>query len=125
MVLDTSAVVAILRRESGFEEFLKAVTEADEVCISAINLLECQVVLAATVERVSRFIEDGGIAVKDFTRATAAIAHVAFLQYGKGRHRAALNICDCAAYATAKEVNRPLLFKGNNFIHTDIKRAAI
>lgn len=125
MVLDTSAVVAILRREAGFKEYLKAVTEADEVYISAINLLECQMVLAATVERVARFVEDGGIAVKDFTRVTAAIAHAAFLQYGKGRHRAALNICDCVAYATAKEINRPLLFKGNDFIHTDIRRATV
>lgn len=125
MVLDTSAVVAILRREAGFEAYLRAITEADEVFISAINLLECQMVLAAAVERVNRFIEDGEIRVRDFTHATAVIAHMAFLQYGKGRHRAALNICDCAAYATAREVNRPLLFKGNDFIYTDIKRAVI
>jgi ribonuclease VapC len=123
MVLDTSVVVAILRREAGFEEYLRAIVEADEVCISAVSLLECQVVLAATAERVDRFIEDGGITIKDFTRATASLAHAAFLRYGKGRHRAALNICDCAAYATAKESDQPLLFKGNDFVHTDIKRA--
>jgi ribonuclease VapC len=125
MVLDTSAVVAILRRETGFEEYVRAVTEADEVCISAINLVECQMVLAEMAERVGRFIEDAGVTIKDFTQATAAIAHLAFLQYGKGRHRAALNICDCAAYATAKENDRPLLFKGNDFIYTDIRRAMI
>lgn len=123
MVLDTSVVVAILRRETGFEEYLRVIADADEVCISAVTLLECQVVLAETAERVGRLIEDGGITIRDFTQATASIAHAAFLRYGKGRHRAALNICDCAAYATAKESDQPLLFKGNDFIYTDINRA--
>jgi ribonuclease VapC len=125
MVLDTSAVVAILRREAGYEAYLRVIIEADEVFISAINLLECQMVLAHAVERVGRFIEDGEITVRNFTQSTALIAHMAFLQYGEGRHRAALNICDCAAYATAKEINLPLLFKGSDFIHTDIKRVVL
>ena len=64
MVLDTSVVVAILRRETGFEEYLRVIADADEVCISAVTLLECQVVLAETAERVGRFIEDGGITIK-------------------------------------------------------------
>ena len=123
MVVDTSAVVAILRRELGFEEHLKAVTGAGEVYISSVNLLECQMVLSAMPGRVERLIMDGGIAVKDFTQRTASLAWLAFLQYGKGRHRAALNICDCAAYATAKEYNLPLLFKGNDFAQTDIQPA--
>jgi ribonuclease VapC len=114
-----------LRKEAGFEGYLKAITEAEEVFISTVNLLECHAVLATTTEQVDRFIEDGGIAVKNFTRATASIARMAFLQYGKGRHRAALNICDCAAYATAKESDLPLLFKGNDFVHTDIKRISV
>ena len=122
MVVDTSAVVSILRREAGFEEYLRAVTGADEVFISAANLLECHMVLAVAPERVGRFIEDSGIRIKDFTPATASLARLAFLQYGKGRHRAALNICDCAAYATAKEYDLPLLFRGSDFIHTDIRR---
>lgn len=123
MVLDTSAAVAVLRQEAGFEEYLRAIANAGEIYISAVNLLECYMVLAATSERVGRFIRDGEITVKDFTQATSSIARLAFLQYGKGRHRAALNICDCAAYATAKEYNLPLLYKGNDFAHTDVKSA--
>ncbi len=123
MVLDTSAAVAVLRQEAGFEEYLRAIANAGEIYISAVNLLECYIVLAATSERVGRFIRDGEITVKDFTQATSSIARLAFLQYGKGRHRAALNICDCAAYATAKEYNLPLLYKGNDFAHTDVKSA--
>ncbi|MDQ2777840.1 MAG: type II toxin-antitoxin system VapC family toxin [Acidobacteriota bacterium] len=115
--------MAVLRQEAGFEEYLRAIANAGEIYISAVNLLECYIVLAATSERVGRFIRDGEITVKDFTQATSSIARLAFLQYGKGRHRAALNICDCAAYATAKEYNLPLLYKGNDFAHTDVKSA--
>ena len=121
MVVDTSSIVAILRREPGFEAYLRAVTEAGEAYISAVNLLECHLVLAKTPELVARLIEDAGIVVKDFTHATASFARLAFLQYGKGRHPAALNICNCAAYATAKECNLPLLYKGNDFRYTDIQ----
>lgn len=123
MVIDTSAVVAILRKESGFEAYLSTITEAEEVYISAVNLLECYLVLAATPERVERFFEQAGIEVKEFTRKTASFGRSAFLEYGKGRHRAALNICDCAAYATAKECNLPLLYKGDDFSQTDIEPA--
>ncbi len=119
MAVDTSSIVAILRREPGFEAYLRAVTEAGEAYISAVNLLECHLVLAKTPELVARLIEDAGILVKDFTQATASRARLAFLQYGKSRQPAALNICDCdcdcAAYATAKESNLPLLYKGERF----------
>lgn len=125
MVLDTSVVVAILRREAGFERYLKLVTEADEAFMSAVNVLECQIVLASYSERVGRFIADGDIEVKSVTSTTSEIARAAFLQYGKGRHRAALNICDCVAYATAKELDLPLIFKGNDFTHTDIRGIAL
>ncbi len=123
MVIDTSAVVAVLKKESGFENYLRAITEAEEAYMSAINLLECHLVLAVTPNHVSRFMEESRIVVRAFTMATVSLATQAFLQYGKGRHRAALNICDCAAYATAKECNMPLLYRGSDFIHTDITAA--
>ncbi len=86
MVVDTSSVIAILRREPGFEAYLRAVTEAGEAYISAVNLLECHLVLAKTPELVAHLIEDAGIVVRDFTHATASRARLAFLQYWKGRH---------------------------------------
>ena len=120
MVIDTSAIVAILRKEPGFEGYSKAIIRTDEAYLSAVNLLECHLGLAATPDVVGRLVEDAEIIIKDFTRTTAALAQAAFSQYGKGRHRAALNICDCAAYATAKECNLPLLFKGQDLALTDV-----
>jgi ribonuclease VapC len=116
-------VVAILRKELNYSDYVKSIANAGEVYISAVNLLECYLVLAAQSERVAVFIAKSGARVKEFSQVTAEIARQAFLQYGKGRHPAALNICDCAAYATARQLSMPLLFKGQDFTRTDIEPA--
>jgi ribonuclease VapC len=121
MIVDTSAIIAILRKEPDQERYLRAVISADVAWISSVNLLELYAVLALRADDVSRLIEDSDIKVWDFTWSTAVLARDAFIQYGKGRHKASLNICDCAAYATAKEAKLPLLYKGNDFAHTDIE----
>ncbi len=122
MTVDTSVVVAILRKESGYDEYVRAIVAAETAWISSVNLLETYMVLGSRSDDVTRFIEEAGIKVWDFTRSTALIAHDAFLHYGKGRHKASLNICDCAAYATTKETGAPLLYKGNDFTLTDLGR---
>ena len=111
----------ILRREPDYEKYLKTVSEADVAYISSVHLLESYLVLADRIHEVDALVNDVGISVWDSTVSTCFLARDAFLKYGKGRHKAALNICDCAAYATAKESNFPLSYKGNDFSLTDIK----
>jgi ribonuclease VapC len=120
ITVDTSIMVAILRKEPGYERYLWTIAEADAAYISGVNLLESYLVLGNRFNEVDALVNDIGISVRDFTSSTCYIARDAFLRYGKGRHKAALNICDCAAYATAKESNLPLLYKGDDFSLTDI-----
>ncbi|MBV9034247.1 MAG: type II toxin-antitoxin system VapC family toxin [Acidobacteriaceae bacterium] len=113
--------MAILRKEPGYERYILAIAEADAVYISSVNLLESYLVLGNRLSEVDTLVDSSGILVWSFTSVTCSIARHAFLKYGKGRHKAALNICDCAAYATAKELNLPLLYQGNDFSLTDIE----
>jgi ribonuclease VapC len=125
MVIDTSALVAVLNNEAEAEE-LEAAVEADPVrLLSTASYLETAIVIE------TRFGEPGGREL-DLWLHRAAVdlvavdadqaenARVAYRTYGKGRHRAGLNYGDCFSYALAKASNEPLLFKGNDFTHTDI-----
>ncbi len=120
ITVDTSIVVAILRKEPDYEKYILALSEADAAYISSVNLLESYLVLRNRLSEVDALVDDSGISVWSFTSATCSLARNAFLKYGKGRHKAALDICDCIAYATAKELKSPLLYKGNDFSLTDI-----
>lgn len=125
MVIDTSALVAMLNDESGAEAF-EAAVEADRVrLMSTASYLEAAIVVEA------RFGEPGGRELDlwlhradveligvDADQANAARA--AYRKYGRGRHRAGLNFGDCFSYALAKVSAQPLLFKGDDFSHTDI-----
>jgi ribonuclease VapC len=97
--------------------------------MSALNLLETSLVLAgpkgeANVwDPLDAFVTEAGIEVIDFDNDQQQHARAAFLSFGKGRHPAALNFGDCAAYALAKSKNLPLLFKGNDFTKTDVLQA--
>jgi ribonuclease VapC len=125
MVIDTSALVAMLCDEPEAEKFEVAV-EADAVrLMSATSYLETAIVIE------SRFGEPGGReldlwlhrAAVDLVAAHPEHAHaarIAHRKYGKGRHRAALNYGDCFSYALAKISGEPLLFKGDNFPHTNV-----
>jgi len=130
IVIDSSALIAILRREAEADRFLKVVAEAEGCLLSAVGLLETSLVLAghsgdaASWTELDAFISRAEIEVIAHDTALAAAARVAFLRYGKGRHPAGLNLGDCAAYAVAKLRGLPILFKGNDFDATDLKSAA-
>jgi ribonuclease VapC len=129
VILDSSAVVAVLIEEPGYEDVELKMREADVLAIGAPTLVETGVVMARRVRgevgrvAVSRFREDLDVVVIPFAGTHCEAATEAFVQFGKGRHPAALNYGDCMAYATARIAGRPLLFIGNDFAQTDIEAA--
>lgn len=125
MVIDTSALVAMLNDEPEAERF-EADVEADPIrLMSSASYLEASIVIE------SRFGESGGreldlwlhraaVELVAVDAAQADVARVAYRTYGKGRHRAALNYGDCFSYALAKVSGQPLLFRGDDFGYTDV-----
>jgi len=129
MVIDTSAIFATISGEPESERYRSAIISAPLRLISAVTLLETQIVLASrhgnnAITVLHELIERAGIVVVPFDVSMAAIAFEAFRRYGKGQgHKAQLNIIDCAGYALAKARDLPLLFKGNDSAATDIRSA--
>ncbi len=128
MVIDTSAVVAILFDEPDQRRFDDAIAAAKSRLISAVSRVEMSFVIEGRKGEAGRVMLDQFFALTEaeivaVTPQQAQLAIEAFRRFGKGRHRAALNIGDCFAYALAKATDRPLLFRGDDFIHTDIRRA--
>jgi ribonuclease VapC len=128
MILDTSALAAILFGEPEAAGFAKLIHDADSCLISAGNFLElCIVVEAQLGPEASRqcdmFLQRAGIVIEPVTVEQAHLARQAFLDFGTGRHPAALNFGDCFAYALAKVTGEPLLFKGEDFKKTDLTAA--
>ncbi len=124
MILDTSAVVAILLKEPGYEELLQAMTDANPA-IGTATLTETAIVLSARLNRdarplLVRFLAEASITVVPFGESHYSSAVDAWLRYGKGRYRASLNFGDCLSYAVARLANEPLLFVGEDFARTDI-----
>jgi ribonuclease VapC len=125
MIVDTSALIAILRKEQGYQSFIETLLKTDRVRISAATLLESRMV-ANRDNGLSELAEllvtlDAEIIAVDQTQAD--IAFQGFLRYGKGQHPAGLNFGDCFSYALAKAYDEPLLFKGDDFHRTDIDAA--
>ena len=125
MIVDSSAVVAILLQEPDHERLLDALLSDGSPGMSAATLLETSIVLAARLRRdphvlLTQFVHDAGIRVIAFDEAHSAAALDAFLRYGKGRHPASLNFGDCISYATAALAGQPLLYVGEDFAHTDL-----
>ncbi len=126
LVIDTSALIAIFRLEPEADSFLKIIVQADARAMSALSLLEASMVMsggaadAAVFEPLDAFLLEGGIDIAPFDAAQAGLAREAFLRFGKGRHKAALNLGDCASYALAKSRRARLLYKGDDFRWTDI-----
>jgi ribonuclease VapC len=128
IVVDSSALLAVFFDEPEKEAFADAITRADRPCIGAPNLLEASMIVEA---------RQGAMGCRDLDELNAALgldvvafdsphieqAREAFRRFGKGRHRASLNFGDCCAYGLAKSLGLPLLFKGNDFVLTDVKRA--
>ena len=130
MVVDTSALVAILLREPDAERFAVALEEARVRLLSAVTRVELTFVIEgrkgeAGRADLERLLNDGEFEVAAVTPQQAMIAITAFRTYGKGRHPAGLNIGDCFSYALARATGYPLLFKGNDFTHTDIQPALV
>lgn len=129
MVIDTSALIAILNREPERESFLLAIEEAGRCYISALSIYETQLVALARLgelglTELEELIAEFGFSVVLFDRAQADLCVGAYRRYGKGFGSAAsLNLCDCAAYALAKSLSLPLLYKGNDFTATDVTAA--
>lgn len=130
IALDSSALVAILRGEAESASFVAIIANADRCFLSSVSLLETSMVLAgrggssASWIELDELIEQAGLEVVPQDAAQVGLARQAFLQFGKGRHPAALNFGDCAAYALAKARSLPLLFKGEDFARTDLTAAA-
>ncbi len=123
MVLDTSALIAILSAEPEAETF--ATATATIRLLSAASFLETAVVIESRYglaggEKLDELIQTAHIQIEPVTAEQAAAARSAYRSFGKGRHPAALNFGDCFAYALAKTTGESLLFKGNDFTQTDI-----
>jgi ribonuclease VapC len=128
MVVDSSALVAILLFEDDAELLADTIRLSHRPRLSAANLAETLIVLNrrnGTDNRpeVQEFVVGSGMIVEPVDLAQAWRAGDAYGRFGKGRHRAALNYGDCFAYALAKSLDLPLLFKGDDFRHTDIRPA--
>ena len=128
MIVDTSAIMAILQKEPEAPAFGAALTEGARTAISAATLVELCVVAesragAAVWAEVEALMADAAIEVAPFTAEQAALAREGWRRFGKGRHPAGLNLGDCFAYALAQERGEPLLFKGGDFALTDVRRA--
>lgn len=125
MVIDTSALVAILAAESEAPNFGAAI-DADPIrLVSAASVLETAIVVGARYGEIGGreldlMLYKAGIQIVAVTPDQVDAGRLAFATYGKGRHRAALNFGDCFSYALAKTSGEPLLFKGRDFHHTDI-----
>lgn len=130
IAVDSSALIAILRREPEADEFLRVVAHASRCLLSSVSLLETSMALAgrhrgeASWSELDALVSRTEMQVVAQDAMLAGIARAAFLRFGKGRHPAALNLGDCAAYALAKSRDVPLLFKGQDFARTDLVAAA-
>jgi ribonuclease VapC len=126
MVIDTSAVIAILLAEEDAERYTRAIEKAAEPRMSAASYVEAAVVIdnrgdVLARREFDRFIRRAGIEVVAVDLEQAEIARQAYRDFGKGRHPAGLNFGDCFSYALAKLIDEPLLFKGTDFSLTDAK----
>jgi ribonuclease VapC len=126
IVADTSALIAILRREPEADDFIRIISVSGQCLVVSVSVMEASMVLAGRAGDdiswlgLDQLILRAGIEVVPQDRLLVDIARDAFLRYGKGRHPAGLNMGDCAAYALAKARGLPLLFKGDDFSQTDL-----
>jgi len=122
MVIDTSAIVAILRGEPEADRFQQSIAAAPHRRLSAATLLECRIVAAnlGIASELDAWLAAAAIMIEPFTADQCRLAEGGFLAFGKGRHPAGLNFGDCFAYALAKQTGEPLLYKGDDFSRTDI-----
>ncbi len=129
MILDSSAVIAIVGAETGYELLVEALAGAESVSVSAATLVEIHAVThrrgrSEIVRRIDRLLAEFEVDAVPFDAEQARIASDAYREYGRGSgHAANLNLGDCFSYALATTRNEPLLFVGDDFIHTDVSPA--
>jgi len=129
MIVDTSAIVAILRDEAGARDCALAIEASLVRRISAANFVEAALVIDGSRDpiasrRFDEFFREANISIEPVTLEQARLAREAYRDFGKGSgHPAKLNIGDCFAYGLAKATGEPLLFKGDDFVHTDVGSA--
>ena len=129
IVLDTSAIVAILKGEVEAHPFLQIIVDEDRCFLSAVGLYEASMVMigrgpAAAANDLDALVRRRGIEIVPFDEEQARQSRAAFVRFGKGRHPAALNFGDCVSYALARSLGVPLLFKGADFTKTDLTSAS-
>lgn len=128
MIVDASAILAIVFDEPDADRFNRAISdELEDLLMSPVNFIEAAVRSdqrgEATSEAFDEIIRISAIRLAEVTEQQARIAREAYRQFGKGNHPAKLNLGDCFAYALAKARNEPLLFKGDDFRQTDVEAA--
>ena len=129
MIVDSSALIAMLTNEEDGEALSRVLDGPDAVRMSAASYLETSIVIDAHRDpalgvHLDDMILDSEIVIEPVTAEQARIARQAYRDYGKGSgHPANLNFGDCFSYALAREKREPLLFKGDDFVHTDLRSA--
>jgi ribonuclease VapC len=128
LILDSSAIVAVIRDEPDRKRLVEAIANAAELGVGTPTLTEASIVLVrrygpAGRATLARFLEENEVIAIPFGHRHWSIAAAAYIRYGKGRHPAALNYGDCMTYATAQVAAAPLLFSGDDFAQTDIAAA--
>jgi ribonuclease VapC len=128
MVIDSSALIAILLNEPDAEKLLEALQSDAVRLLSAANFLETSMFIEARKgpaggHDLIRLLQQGGIEIVNLTHELAVVALETWRRWGKGRHPAGLNYCDCCSYALARHRGEKLLFKGDDFRKTDIMSA--
>jgi ribonuclease VapC len=129
IVIDTSAIIAVLYREPEFDQFQRLIIDAESCFVSAVSYLEASMVLIGrgtpkATKELDAFLERVAIEFVPFDYELAKRARDAFIRFGRGRHPARLNFGDCVSYALAQARGLPLLFKGDDFAQTDVISAA-
>ncbi len=127
MIVDASALLAILLREPEKDRFREKIARAPEPVMSPVNYMEAAVradgLGQEMAEGFDALFEEAGITIVPIDRRQTLLARQAYARYGKGNHEAKLNLGDCFAYALASTRGEPLLFKGDDFRKTDIEAA--
>lgn len=129
IVLDTSAVAAIVFGEDDAQQYAAVIRSVSfDIALSAATMVEASMVVEGrqgldAVRSLHELLDVGGVTVEPFTVAQADAAVAAWRRFGKGRHPAALNLGDCYSYALAKVLDAALLFKGDDFLQTDVRPA--
>ena len=127
MILDTSALLAILLDEPDADHFERTIGVAEVCRMSVANYLEAIMVIEGRLgdtggREIDNYLEEAGVELMSVTPEQAQAARLAWRRYGKGNHPAGLNFGDCFAYALAEVSGEPLLFKGEDFALTDVER---